>query len=266
MALEILVGCDPEVFVKQNGIFRSAYGLIKGDKKNPQKVPRGAVQVDGMALEFNIDPAATEDEFVINVQDVLNTMKGMVPDYEVVATPVAHFDLDYIRSQPADALELGCDPDYNAWTGVPNDKPNAERPMRTASGHVHIGWTNGEDIYDPIHRSSAMAVGRQMDFYLGLNSLFYDNDVERREMYGKGGCVRVKPYGVEYRTLSNAWLNSEKLMRWVFRAATKGVNDLVNGIDLSEKYGDISNIINTNDKESALKIIQAEGIELCYAN
>ena len=105
---QVLVGCDPEVFVRKGGVFKSAYGLIKGDKKHPQKVHRGAVQVDGMALEFNIDPAATEDEFVINVQDVFNTMKGMVPDYEVVATPVAHFDMDYLRSQPADALELGC--------------------------------------------------------------------------------------------------------------------------------------------------------------
>ena len=56
---KILVGCDPEVFVKQNGVFKSAFGLIKGDKKNPQKIRNGAVQVDGMALEFNIDPAAS---------------------------------------------------------------------------------------------------------------------------------------------------------------------------------------------------------------
>ena len=38
MQQQILVGCDPEVFVKQNGIFQSAYGLIEGDKKNPQTV------------------------------------------------------------------------------------------------------------------------------------------------------------------------------------------------------------------------------------
>ena len=59
MSHNILIGCDPEVFVKQNGVFRSAHGLIRGDKKNPQKIRSGAVQVDGMALEFNIDPART---------------------------------------------------------------------------------------------------------------------------------------------------------------------------------------------------------------
>ena len=262
--MKFLVGCDPEVFVKQNGVFKSAYGLIRGDKKNPQKVNRGAVQVDGMALEFNIDPAASEDEFCINVQDVFNTMKLMVPDYEVVTVPVAHFDKDYIAQQPMEALELGCDPDYNAWHGVVNNKPNGNRPMRTASGHVHIGWTSDKDINDPSHIGMGQAAVKQMDFYLGLPSLAYDDDTERREMYGKAGCCRFKPYGVEYRTLSNAWLKSETLMRWVYRNTIAGMNALVAGNDLSQKYGDIQDIINNSDKKAAMKIIKAENIEVCY--
>lgn len=262
--MEILVGCDPEVFVKQDGVFKSAFGLIKGDKANPQKVNRGAVQVDGMALEFNIDPAHSEDEFCINVQDVFNTMKLMVPDYEVVAVPVAHFDPAYIKNQPAAALELGCDPDFNGWNGLVNNKPNGERPMRTASGHVHIGWTKGMDINDPAHIAQCNAAIRQMDFYLGLPSLAYDSDQERREMYGKAGCCRYKPYGTEYRTLSNAWLKSEALMRWVYRNTVKGMNELMAGNSLADKYGDIQEIINTGDKKAANKIIQAENIEVCY--
>ncbi len=262
--MEILVGCDPEVFVKQDGVFKSAFGLIKGDKANPQKVNRGAVQVDGMALEFNIDPAHSEDEFCINVQDVFNTMKLMVPDYEVVAVPVAHFDPAYIKNQPAAALELGCDPDFNGWNGLVNNKPNGERPMRTASGHVHIGWTKGMDINDPAHIAQCNAAIRQMDFYLGLPSLAYDSDQERREMYGKAGCCRYKPYGTEYRTLSNAWLKSEALMRWVYRNTVKGMNELMAGNSLADKYGDIQDIINTGDKKAANKIIRAENIEVCY--
>lgn len=262
--MEILVGCDPEVFVKQGGKFKSAFGLIFGDKKNPQKVRRGAVQVDGMALEFNIDPAASEDEFCINVQDVYNQMKLMVPDYEVVAVPVAKFDPDYIKCQPAAALELGCDPDYNAWTGLANDRPDGDRPMRTASGHVHVGWTADQDVQDPDHVSRACAVAKQLDFYLGLGSLFYDDDKERREMYGKGGACRFKPYGVEYRTLSNAWLASEKRMRWVYRNTVLGVQQLIAGNALFERHGDIQEIINTSNKKAAEKIIKEEGLEVCY--
>jgi hypothetical protein len=263
--MEILVGCDPEVFVKQGGVFKSAYGLIQGDKENPQKVNRGAVQVDGMALEFNIDPAHSEDEFCLNVQDVFNTMKLMVPDYEVVAVPVAHFDPEYIKNQPAKALELGCDPDFNAWVNAVNHKPNGNRPMRTASGHVHIGWTNGVDTNDNTHIEMCNAVIRQMDFYLGLPSLSYDADQERREMYGKAGCCRYKPYGTEYRTLSNAWLKSEALMRWVYRNTLAGMNELIKGNVLADKYGDIQELINTGNKKEAMKIIKQENIEVCYA-
>jgi hypothetical protein len=262
--MEFLIGCDPEVFVKQGGTFKSAFGLIKGDKKNPQKVRNGAVQVDGMALEFNIDPAHSEDEFAFNVQDVYNQMKLMVPEFEVVATPVAHFDPMYIKDQPAAALELGCDPDYNAWTGQENVKPNGQRPMRTASGHVHIGWTNGQNINSPSHVGMAHAAVKQMDFYLGLASLVYDDDMERREMYGKAGCCRIKPYGVEYRTLSNAWLKSEKLMRWVYRNAITGMTSLAAGNRLAEKYGDVQEIINTSNIKEAMKILNKEKIEVCY--
>lgn len=261
---QILVGCDPEVFVKQGGIFRSAHGLIKGDKKNPQKVNRGAVQVDGMALEFNIDPAKSEDEFSLNVNEVLSLMKKMVPAYEVVATPVAHFDAAYLKAQPEEAKELGCDPDFCAWNGMANPRPDGDRPMRTASGHVHIGWTNGAMIEDASHQNDCNLVVKNLDFFLGLASLEYDTEIERREMYGKAGACRYKPYGVEYRTLSNAWLKSEALMRWVYRATVAGVKATMDGRLLFEKYGDIQAIINTSDVKAARKIIKAEKLEVCH--
>lgn len=256
----ILVGCDPEVFVKQNGLFRSAFGLIPGNKKNPHAVRNGAVQVDGMALEFNISPAKSEDEFLHNVQDVFQQMEAMVPHYQVVTVPVAHFDQEHMNAQPMEAKELGCDPDFNGWTMGENCKPQAERPMRTASGHIHIGWTNGEDI-DSLYGKAA-AVARQMDFYLGLGSLFYDADKERREMYGKAGCFRPKPYGCEYRTLSNAWLRSPKLMGWVYRQTVLGMEQLMAGNDLSKKYGDIQQIINDSNLREAKKIIVKEKLVL----
>ena len=261
--MEILVGCDPEVFVKKNNQFVSAHGLIRGDKKNPFPVKDGAVQVDGMALEFNINPAHTENEFVFSVQSVFDQMCKMVPGYEVVATPVAHFDEEYMKQQPKEALELGCDPDYNAWTGMPNDRPDGDRPMRTASGHIHIGWTNGCNTHDVNHIRRCCLVSQQMDFYLGLPSLFYDNDKERRKMYGKAGASRFKPYGVEYRTLSNAWLCTEDRMRWVYRNAVKGIKDLMNGDFLSETYGDIQEIINTSNRKRALEIIKHAKLEMC---
>lgn len=251
--MNILIGCDPEVFVTQHGVYKSAHNLIKGDKKNPQRVDRGAVQVDGMALEFNIDPAASEDEFCLNVNTVFHQLELMVPDYKIAVTPTAKFDPAYMKEQPEKALELGCDPDYNAWSFTENIKPDGNRPMRTAAGHIHIGWTQGRDINDPAHVEDACLIGRQMDFYIGLGSCIYDRDQERRSMYGKAGCIRIKPYGVEYRTPSNAWLNSEYLMKWVFRNAKKGVEAAIAGDDLSTKVGDIQYIINNGYSTDYIK-------------
>ena len=125
---QLLIGCDPEVFVTQQGIFKSAYNLIKGDKKNPFKVDKGAVQVDGMALEFNIEPANSVDDFLVNIKTVFHQLRSMVPEHEIAITPVAHFDQEYFNSQPEEALELGCDPDYNGWTREANPRPSTDKP------------------------------------------------------------------------------------------------------------------------------------------
>ena len=82
-----------------------------------------------MALEFNIDPANTEDEFVLSIDTVMGQLAAMVPEYRIVITPVAEFGYEYIKSQPEEAKELGCDPDYNAYTGKENPRANADLPF-----------------------------------------------------------------------------------------------------------------------------------------
>lgn len=260
--MNIRIGADPEYFVKQNGVFVSAHGLVNGNKKNPLKVDKGAVQVDGMALEFNIDPAESEDEFFVNINTVFAQLKAMCPDHEHVIAPVADFPLEYINSQPLEARELGCDPDFNAWSGLENVKPDAELPMRTASGHIHIGWAENMDKGDPNLYQDCRIVAKQMDFFLGLPSLFFDADERRRQMYGKAGCFRPKPYGMEYRTLSNAWLTSENLIKWAFRNARKGMEQVMQGNILEDQFGSVDEIINTSNKKEAAKIIKAAGLEM----
>lgn len=242
MALDILVGADPECFVRKVGkkAFHSAHGLIPGDKKNPYKVHQGAVQVDGMALEFNIDPAKNEREFIENITGVMGIMKGMVPGYELVPVPVANFTEAHMKKQPKEAKELGCEPDFNAWLdGAANPRPNGDVNFRTGAGHVHIGWTKDVDVNDPGHREACIMAAKQLDYYLGLGSLLYDPDTKRRTLYGAAGAFRPKPYGVEYRVLSNAWLQSEALMAWVYRMTKKGINDLFEGKAAYKNHADL---------------------------
>lgn len=261
--MNILIGSDPELFIKRNGQLVSAHGMLPGDKKNPHKVKDGAVQVDGMAAEFNIDPAESEDAFVHNLNSVMGQLAGMLDGCTLHADPVAHFGHEMIDAQPPEAKELGCDPDYCAWNnGSENTKPNVELPFRTGAGHIHVGVTEDADIRDRDFNASCCEAVKQMDFYLALPSLFFDEDVQRREMYGKAGAYRPKSYGFEYRTLSNKWLSDEGLMRWAYRNAKLAVERMLEGEELHTKYGDIQEIINTSDKDAALKIIKDAGIPM----
>lgn len=256
--MSYLLGADPEVFVKKSNQLLSAFGLIPGTKENPYPVERGAVQVDGMALEFNINPAASCEEFSLNIKTVMAQLKAMVPDYELAIQPVAEFGHDYLATQPEEARELGCDPDYNAYTGLENERPDGDRPFRTAAGHVHIGWTDGANKQDPAHVNACAMVVRQLDYYLGVPSLLLDPDDKRRELYGKPGAYRPKPYGVEYRVLSNFWLKSDECIEWVYKQTMLAMAAL----DAGNIAPNVREIIDSSDKETARRIVAGERWEL----
>jgi len=255
----VLVGADPELFMRNpnTGEFVSADdhdsgARIPGTKWEPHAVPYGAVQIDGTALEFNINPAHTADEFVFNIRSVMTTLTNMVPGYNVVAEPVARFDRYYFENKvPSHAQELGCNPDYNGWTEDVNPHPDpAGEPFRTASGHIHIGWTNGADVEDKDHFLLCCKFARQLDYYLGMYSLLWDPDGTRRQLYGKAGAFRPKSYGLEYRVLSNRWLKDEQLMRWVYNTTQVAMADGFVGAWAENSYGDIAReVIDTNDVE-----------------
>lgn len=206
-------GCDPELFVvDENGVGVSAAGLIPGTKEEPHKVEGGAVQVDGMAAEFNIDPVESFKDFDKNITIVLEQLTAMLPTgLTLVAKPAIVFPENVFNAAPEIAKELGCSPDFNAWTGEMNPLPQfLDNPyLRTASGHIHIGWTDDVPISDPQHVMNCRDLVKQFDWYLGAWSLKWDADPVRRLLYGRAGACRYKTYGVEYRVLSNFWVTNK---------------------------------------------------------
>ncbi len=244
--MKITIGADPEVFIRSKTTqkFVSAqikgHQVVPGTKQVPFITPFGACQVDGVALEFNINPALNCDSFVKSVGDGLrflsSTMHKELPDCDLAILPTATFDQDYFESLPKEAQELGCEPDFNAYTKEANPKPETTEPFRTASGHIHIGWTDGADPYSASHQENCREITKQLDISLFIPSLLFDSDSKRRRLYGAPGAYRPKPYGVEYRVLSNRWLQSEVLQRWVFNRTLKSVKDL---IKRNIKYEDV---------------------------
>lgn len=223
-------GCDPELFViNEEGVYVSAEGLIPGDKQNPYKVPGGAIQVDGMAAEFNIDPVTNYKDFSANINSVLRHLKAHLPKgYALMPIPSVEFSEKVWEETPDKAKELGCSPDFNAWTGSFNPPPkNVEKPrLRCAGGHIHVGWTEDADITEKAHILNCIELVKQFDWYLGAWSLRQDADAQRRSLYGSAGACRFKPYGVEYRTLSNFWLTSSTKREAVWNRMQHAITDM----------------------------------------
>ncbi len=255
------VGCDPEVFiVNNNGEFINAHGLIPGTKQEPYPVKGGAVQVDGMAAEYNTKPVNTVEDFIEINKVVQKELCKLIPkDLKIAKVPVAIFDEEYYNKQPEISKELGCASDFNAYSMTINDPPKTDKPFRTAAGHLHLGFTKLKDEFEFEHIERCCEIVKYLDMFLGLPSLFYDMDSRRRNLYGKAGSFRPKKYGLEYRVLSNYWLNDDKFIYKIF----EGLNNTLNKFSFNPIYNlpDVEDIINSNDKIEAIKIIRSVGYD-----
>lgn len=254
------IGTDIEVFGrKPNGKHVALCGLIGGTKEQPRQIeglPAGfMLQEDNVSCEFNIPPCETKAEWMNAIKIINREVYHELRHMGFQISPLASVSFDTEDLQHPQALVFGCEPDYNAWTMKENEKPKAEdKNLRTAGGHIHVG------------SNTEMVQGVQlMDLYLGVPSVILDNNpasIERRKLYGKAGAMRPKPYGWEYRVLSNFWIFSEHLTKWVFEQ-TKLATDPEYCYKIDEKLGKlIQTCINTSDIDIAIKLVNKCKINL----
>lgn len=259
------IGADPELFVNKGGKPVAACGLIPGNKDEPFKVEEGAVQVDGLALEFNIDPVevdtdkygsviAAAEQFDARVLKVMAQLKKMIKGHTFDISSSREFDKEYYDSLPDDAKILGCEPDFNAWAeGKINPRPSGETSLRGAGGHIHVGWGSDIPVDHPDHIEICCHVVRQLDAAAGMLMLLYDTDNRRREVYGKAGAFRPKSYGVEWRSPSNAWLTTKARRKAIFQVVVNTLSQMSKGQEY--KLQDVEEIINSGDRRAAYDIL-----------
>lgn len=246
------LGADPEFFLTLNGEITSAEGLIGGGKWDPVEFDerRFFMQEDNVMVEFNIPPAETKQEFIDNIEyakEYLSTffnMKGYLCKYDEVSSV---FPMDALLSQQASTF--GCEPDYNVYLKDINSPPAKGGNLRCCGGHIHVGFDfeNNQENQENIIKA--------LDITLGLDSVLLDRDTRRKEMYGKAGSFRFKPYGVEYRTLSNFWIKNPQSISWVYDKVEKAFN-IVDKIDEFKIYEDsIIEAIDNNKRDLALEVL-----------
>jgi len=248
------IGADPEFFLKKNQQHVSAVGLIGGSKDVPRPLekPGFAILEDNVSVEFNIAPCHNHQEFIDAIGYVMANLHQVLPEHEFSQDASVLFNPEELMHPQAQ--EFGCMPDFNAWTKRINPRPDAaDATLRSAGGHVHVGTKE-----DPIE------IIRAMDLYLGVPSTAIDNSPQalmRRQLYGKAGCHRIKEYGCEYRTLSNFWIFTPKMIQWVYDQTAKAVSFVAAGNKVSNEDGHlIQACINNNDRGAYELLCKTHGL------
>jgi hypothetical protein len=263
----LTVGADPELFVKKNGKVSSFAGVLGYNKIKKFETGEGCrLQEDNVLLEFDIDPCTTLNQFEglmsnsIAICDKVAEERG----YELaLGISSYNFTPKELDSFPKSVKEFGCSADMNALTGAFNPMPVPRQGLRTAGGHVHIGYTDLLKTDNPVEiNQSKYRAGVLCDYIMGLPSLFEDKDSLRRSLYGAAGAIRIKEYGIEYRTLSNYWIQDHVSDVW--KRVNKVVDLLLNGhcdqIFTMVPPEKVQLAINTNDKamaEQYLRILES---------
>tara|TARA_R110000822_G_scaffold302649_2_gene426978 strand:+ start:26589 stop:27395 length:807 start_codon:yes stop_codon:yes gene_type:complete len=249
----ISLGADPELFVERDGEIISAEGMIGGTKEEPKYISEDghAIQEDNIMVEFNIPPCTDEEAFVDNLTHVEEHLETLLAVQGCSLNYSASAEVDPKYLTTIQAKMFGCEPDFNVYLKAPNTPPDPNGTLRSAGGHIHVGWDN------PDQEQSELVI-YAMDITLGLPSVSLDTDTRRKEMYGLAGCFRFKDYGVEYRSLSNFWLKTEGLKRWAYQKTLEAI-DLANSgliLDIIKTHGaDIKDAIDNNNVDLAQELI-----------
>lgn len=254
-------GSDPEFLVVLNSLPKSAIGLIKGSIEDRIKINGNEFYYDNVLAECAIKPGSTKQEVVENFRICLKQFAEIVKPYEIVPQASAIFD-DSELQHPA-ARQVGCAKDFCAYDMQQKDGPLkeiAEGNLRSCGGHIHLG--DEVLLYDGPEPILAVYM---LDLFVGIPSLWLDKDPtspRRRKLYGQAGRYRAKPYGLEYRSLGNFWLESPKMVELMYDLCKFALECVRNGKAWEFWNFDLDKFYESDDICSAWECLGYDSIAL----
>jgi hypothetical protein len=267
-------GGDPEFFIgdPNGGILNSDKFFPGKDKpiqvmRSGESTPIGKVYFDGIQAELGFSHSTCRETVIARIALALATAQSKIAENKIVLKPAARVRKAIIDQADPQARIFGCAPDFNAYTRSVNTPPmDASRHLyRYAGGHVHIGTSSygkldSAAMKDP---ENHLAFVKAFDLIVSLPLLALDNapgSKLRRTKYGKAGCFRPTPYGLEYRTPSCWWLQSPISASLIFGfmrlswtlSCNKAFDKFMQITKLEE--GDIRGIVDEGDLKEAAKV------------
>lgn len=270
MNANVSMGADPEFFLQDSvtGKVIPVAGKIGFSKKNPKQLDKMLtgcmLQEDNIMVEYNIPPATNKHEFheymVDTVNGVMNYLRQWFGNNNLTIYPHTSYLCPLSELTAKEATVFGCAPDNDAYNKGkvikkydPEDFEDGESSWRFAGGHIHLGYSSQVPHF---------VVANFADLFLGLLGVCYGwEQGERSRFYGTAGRYRAKPYGIEYRTLSNIWsLRSEYID--VVGSAGFGLLSFLSNSSVEEiqtvyqeiPWFDVQKAINTEDRSLAVEL------------
>lgn len=249
-------GADPEIFVVNKDGVLPAWKFLPS-KKAPLGTRMGTtVYWDGFQAEFTTRGASCLAYLLDDIQDGLKTTllaaRKVDPDATLSHNSVLEVDPAILESAEDKHVEFGCMPSMNAYGLTGNTLSGRHVPIRFAGGHVHLGIKPDPAPYN------YPEIVRAMDSVLGVLSVSmfgaWDHPA-RREYYGQAGEYRLPLHGLEYRTLSNAWMIHPAFANAVFELARLSFDYGASGVDLLGGQDEVVRIIQESDVEGARAFI-----------
>jgi len=225
------LGCDPELFLAQDGKVVGAERFIpaKGLKSSYSTYSDTKnIVLDGVQVELHTDPTTCRAGVGNQLSAIFKTLKAELDKTKGLSAsfaPVVKMSKADLAALSEKARELGCMPSLNAYDANASIKVAKDFTTRSAGGHIHVGLTSNEAIRSTL--KDPIKLVNIFDAIIGIPSVLIDRSedaAERRKTYGRAGEHRLPSYGIEYRTLSNFWLKSYQLMSLVMGLAKLSVN------------------------------------------
>lgn len=244
----ITLGSDPELFLLDNNNDVVPSASVINDSKIESVAP------DGFQFELHPSSHTCRESCGYYIGKAIVALnKFAVSNSFKLSFDLAHTISDKIwKNTPNSVKKFGCNPTENVHKNIKKISSGLRERFRAGGGHIHIGWGKA--------RENAETLIKVLDIVAGNTCVLIDRDeknAQRRLKYGRAGEYRLKPYGLEYRVLSNFWLRG--YVAWSFasslvrNAATIVANEL--GDELISKFDmkEVQEAINTNNYELALK-------------
>lgn len=267
------VGADPEIFVvdAQDKLLPAFKFLpSKAAPIKESSTPLGhrvgaEAYWDGFQAEFRTTAdtcwAYGVDSLQTGLRLIHNAAKAYDAKAKLTLESVIEVPSDYLEGAEDEHVALGCDPSFNAYDKKGKEVASGRLlPIRMSGGHLHFGPETM--IGNFFTKAAAPEYVKTLDAIVGVAcvSLFAELDIPlRREYYGLAGEYRLPAHGLEYRTLSNAWLSHPAIAHLVMDTARLALQlqraNLSGSIVKTDEV--VQDIINHCDVKAARKYLDA---------